>query len=123
MIALIAPSKKHINQFGDISNRYVAVKIDICADETCVLLATQQAVNQSSYVTNVNQAIVIHVANSIAMSFTMQNNGLGLAPRAPGVVGVMGLHAEEEGAAGCQVLNCVELVTALSFAGSLASPA
>ena len=44
------------------------------------------------------------------MSFTMQDNGLGLAPGAPCVIGIMGLHAEEEGAAGSQVLNGVELV-------------
>ena len=40
----------------------------------------------------------------------MQDNSLGLAPGTPGVVGVMGLHTEEEGATGSQVLNGVELV-------------
>ncbi len=64
----------------------MTINIDIAADLTTAL-TRKQTVNQSSHVADVHTAIVIHVANSIAMSFTMQDNGLGLAPGAPGVVG------------------------------------
>ena len=68
---------------------------------------------------------MIHVADSIAMSFTMQDNGLGLAPTALGAIDISRPYLEVEGAGLCEILDGVghisdagnEAVVLIAFLG------